>query len=373
MKLKLIVAGIILLVLTVVSLTLFEFKTVKGGELGVKETWSQGVVNEVLQPKNYYLFPGFSQEIYTYDARLLVYELPDFSIKSSDNQEMTIRSKVQWRRDPSRLVRHHTMFKNTADSIAINPAMIGAILKHGTQFKALDAYSGEGLIKMQSDIAKDLQENKQLREDGILIESYIIEYNHLKPEYLEMINTRQLATLRQSAAVEKQKAAEAEALVAKSEAQAALNRAVVLAQQEKEVTILKAQAEQEKQILAAKGQSQQSSIEAEGIKLKMIAEADGKRQAAIAEAEGLLALGKAKAESQRLLLESYAAKGSESFTRIEVAKAQSEAFKGIKGYLPEKMNITVLADSFNKAVDLGTGNPVVTTSEIPNSDIPSRK
>jgi hypothetical protein len=141
---------------------------------------------------------------------------------------------------------------------------------------------------------------------------------------------------------------------------AALNRAVVQAQQEKEVTILKAQAEQEKQILAATGQSKQSSIEAEGIKLKMIAEADGKRQAAIAEAEGLLALGKAKAESQKLLLESYAVKGSDSYTRIEVAKSQAQAFGGIKGYLPEKMNITVLSDNFNKAVDLGTGQPVIT-------------
>lgn len=359
-KIKLAIIGTVLIVVTIGSLCLFEFKTVKGGELGIKETWSEGVVNEVLQPKNYYLFPGFSQEIYTYDARLLVYELPDYSIKSSDNQEMTIRSKVQWRRDPSKLVHHHKTFKNTADVIAINPAMIGAILKHGTQFKALDAYSGEGLIKMQTEIQNDLLANKHLQEDGIIIETYIIEYNHLKPEYLEMINTRQLATLRQSAAVEKQKAAEAEALVAKSEAQAALNRAVVLAQQEKEVTVLKAQADQEKQILAAKGQSQQSSIEAEGIKAKLIAEAEGKKQAMIATAEGTLAMGKAEATARELMLKAYSSSGAEGWIRVEVSKNLATAFSGIKGFVPQGMNMTVLADSYNKAVDAATGNALIT-------------
>ena len=53
-KVKLIGAGIVLIVITVIAFTLFEFKTVKGGELGIKETWGGGVVNEVLQPKNYY-------------------------------------------------------------------------------------------------------------------------------------------------------------------------------------------------------------------------------------------------------------------------------------------------------------------------------
>lgn len=358
-KIKLVVAGVVLVIATIFAFSMFEFKTVKGGELGVKETWSDGVVNEVLQPKNYYLFPGFSQEIYTYDATLLVYELEDFSIKSSDNQEMTIRSKVQWRRDPSKLVHHHKTFKQSAAKLAINPAMIGAILKHGTQFKALDAYSGEGLIKMQSDISKDLTSNPHLQADGILIESYIIEYNHLKPEYLEMINTRQLATLRQSAAVEKQKAAEAEALVAKSEAQANLNRAVVQAQQEKEVTILQAQAAQEKQILAATGQSKQSSIEAEGIKAKVIAEAEGKKQAMIAVAEGTLAMGRAEATSKELMLKAYSVQGADAWVRTEVSKNLASAFQNIKGYIPEKMNITVLADSYDKAVDLATGNTLI--------------
>jgi regulator of protease activity HflC (stomatin/prohibitin superfamily) len=340
---------------------LFEFKTVKGGELGIKETWSDGVVNEVLQPKNYYLFPGFSQEIVTYDARLLVYELTPYVIKSADNQEMTIKSKVQWRRDPTKLVHHHKTFKQTADTIAINPAMIGAILRHGTQFKALDAYSGEGLIKMQSDIQADLLANKQLKDDGIVIESFIIEYNHLNPEYLEMINSRQLATLRQSKAIEEQKAAEAEALVAKSKAQADLNKQVVEAQRDKEVMVLKAQAEKERQILAATGQSEQSRIEAEGIKAKLIAEAEGKKQAMIATAEGTLAMGKAEATSRELMLQAFNVKGADGWVKVEVSKNLSTAFGGIKGYIPQGMNLTVLSDSYLKAVDVMSGAALTPT------------
>jgi len=357
-KVTFVAVAIVFAIVTIIAVSLISFKTVEGGSLGVKETWGQGVVNEVLQPKNYPLW--FTEKIYTYDARLLVYELPDYTIKSSDNQEMTIRSKVQWRRDPSKLVQHHRMFKQNAEQNAINPAMIGAILRHATEYKALDAYSGDGLNRMQKDIGEDLMSNQELKNDGILIESYIIEYNHLKPEYLEMINTRQLALLKQSAAIEQQKAAEAQALVAKAEAQQNLNKAVVEAQRDKEVMILAAQAQQEKQILAAKGQQQQLTIEAEGAKAKLIAEAEGKKQAMLATAEGTLAMGKAEAAAKRAMLEAYAVQGSEAWVRTEVAKSLASAFSNIKGYIPEKMSLNVLADSFNKAVDVGTGHPVIT-------------
>jgi regulator of protease activity HflC (stomatin/prohibitin superfamily) len=361
-KIKLIGVGVSLVIATIVALASFEFKTVKGGQLGIKETWNDGVVNTVLQPRNYYLFPGFTQEIYTYDATLLVYELPDFVIKSSDNQEMTIRSKVQWRRDPSKLVRHHTMFKQNAEAAAINPAMIGAILRHGTTFKALDAYSGDGLIKMQTDIAKDLAANTQLKDDGIIIESYIIVYNHLKPEYLETINTRQLATLRQSAAVEKQKAAEAEALVAKAEAQANLNRMVVEAERDKQVKVLAAQAENERTVIQAKAENERAILAAQAEQQKLILEAEGQKQAMLATAQGKLALGKAEAESKELLLKAYSVQGADAWVKTEISKNMADAYKNIKGYLPEKMNVTVLSDSFEKAVDLVTGNTLVPTT-----------
>ena len=345
---KLILGAVATIIAITASVILVEFKTVRGGELGVKETWTDGVVQEVYQPRNYWLIPGFSQEIYTYDATLKAFELKDYTIRSSDNQEMTIMSKIQWRRDPSKLIRHHTMFKQNAEKIAIEPAMIGAILRNGTAFKAIEAYSGEGLIKMQSEIQKDLLANTQLKEDGIIIESYIIVYNHLKPEYLAEINGRQLATLRQSRASEEQKAAEAEALVAKSKAQSDLNKQVVEAERDKQVLVLKAEAENERSILAAKAEKEKLSLEAEGKKLAMLAEA-----------EGTLALGEAKAKANRAMLESFSVQGSESYTRIEIAKNLATAFGNIKGYLPGDLKINVLTDNFNTALDAATGNMVL--------------
>ncbi len=348
---KLVLSGVALLAVIVACVVFVEFKTVKGGELGVKETWSDGVIDDVLEPKNYWLFPGFTQEIFTYDATLKTFDIPEYKIRSSDNQEMTISSKVQWRRDPAKLVQHHKTFKQEAEQIAIMPAMIGAILRHGTTYKAIDAYSGEGLIRMQNDIQADLLANTQLKNDGVIIETFIIIYNHLAPDYLAEINGRQLATLRQSRAAEEQKAAEAEALVAKSKAQADLNKQVVEAERDKQVMVLKAEAENERSILAAKAEKEKLALEAEGKKVAMIAEAEGTR-----------ALGEAKATANKALLESFAVQGSASYTQIEISKNVAAAFQNIKGYLPEGMSITLLTDSFNKSVDALTGQVVLPVS-----------
>ena len=348
---KLVIASITLFVAIIATVIFVEFKTVKGGELGIKETWTDGVIDDVLEPKNYWLFPGFSQEIFTYDATLKTFDIAEYKIKSSDNQEMTISSKIQWRRDPTKLVHHHKTFKQNAEKIAIEPAMIGAILRHGTTYKAIDAYSGEGLIKMQTDIQNDLLANVQLKNDGVIIESFIIIYNHLAPDYLAEINGRQLATLRQSRAAEEQKAAEAEALVAKSKAQADLNKQVVEAERDKQVMVLKAEAENERSILAAKAEKEKLALEAEGKKVAMIAEAEGTK-----------ALGEAKASANKAMLESFAVQGSASYTQIEISKNVAAAFQNIKGYLPEGMSVTLLTENFNKAVDSLTGNPVVLTT-----------
>ncbi len=345
---KLITAAVCLLIASVVAFFSFEFESIPGGRLGIKETWNDGVQTNVLHPKNYILFPGFSQRIYTYDATLQRFELKDYTIRSADNQEMTIKSYVQWRRDPSRLVQHHLAFKENAEKVAIEPAMVSAVLRHGTQFKAIDAYSGEGLISMQKDIQKDLMDNTDLKRDGILIDAFVIVYNHLNPEYLEEINKRQLATLKQSRSLEEEKAATAEALVAKARAQADLNKAVVEAQRDKEVKVLAAQADNEKAILAAKAEKEKSILEAEGKKL-----------ASIAEAEGILALGKSKAESQRLQLLAYAVEGADAYVKVEVSKSLANAFQNVKGFLPADLKFTVLSSDFNKAVDAVAGTPLV--------------
>lgn len=356
---KLIIGGIALVASSVVALTMVEFKTVKGGQLGVMETWSDGVVDTVFQPKNYFLFPGYSKEIFTYDTTLLRYELPEYQIKSSDNQEMKIEAQIQWRRDPAKLVHHHKTFKGNAETVAIGPAMMSAILRHGTQYKAIDAYSGEGFIQMQSDIQNDLRNNDSLKSDGIIIETFIINHVQLNPQYVNEIQLRQLASLRQSRALEEQKAAEAEALVAKSKAQADLNVQVVAAERDQQVQVIRSKAEAEKTVIAAKAQAQQVELAANATKAQIIAEAEGKKQAAISEAEGILALGKSKAESQRLQLLAYAVEGADGYIKTKVAESMGQAFSGIKGFLPADMKLQIMANDYNSAVDVFTGAPIV--------------
>lgn len=341
---KLIAAFIGLLVLTIASLFLFEIHTVKGNEVGVKETWSGGVEKDILTPKTYFLTPGWSQEIINYDASSQLYKQPDYRVQSAEGQDLMIDYNVRWRLDTSKVVELHKTVRQDIAGKLLAPTAMRIIKDVGTTYKAIDAYSGEGLVKLQTQIQTRLHDDDELKGRGIIIENFVIVHISLDPKYIEEIKGRQIATQRQLRAVEEQKAAEAEALVAKSKAQADLNKAVVEAQRDKEVMVLAAEADNEKQILAAKAQKE-----------KFILEADGKKTAAISEAEGILALGKAKAEAQKLQLQAYAVEGADAFTRIEIAKAASESFKGITGYLPSDMKVNVLTEGFIKSLDIFSG------------------
>lgn len=365
-KAKLIISGIVLLCGTILCLMLFEFKTVKGKELGVLETWGQGVVDKVLQPKNYYLFPGFTQEIYTYDASSQVFVMNDkpdheepgngrrkdaYLVQSQEGQDLTISMNLRWRINPSKLIDiHKTVGKDIEEKI-IRPVLMRVVKDEATKMRAIEAYSGEGLVRLQSNIQLALQgsgEGAELSQRGIIVENFVIEHIALDPKYIEEIKGKQIATQRQLRGVEEQRAAEVDALVAKSKAQADLNKAVVEAQRDKEVMVLAAQAQNEKAILAAKAEQQ-----------KRILEAEGQRDADIAKSKGVLALGEAEATAQKLKLQAYAVPGAESFVKIEVSKNMAQAYQGIKGYLPADLKINILSDSFDKALDVGTGNPVV--------------
>ena len=59
MPVKLIVLAVVLVVLIIGCFFAFDIVTIKGNEMGVKETWSKGVVEEPLHPKTYWLFPGW--------------------------------------------------------------------------------------------------------------------------------------------------------------------------------------------------------------------------------------------------------------------------------------------------------------------------
>lgn len=356
---KLIVIAIVAVIALIVCFTLVNIETVHGNEIGIKETWSEGVVNEVLQPKTYFLFPGYSQTIHAYDASSQIFVMNDkgheekaegrdkdsYLVQSSEGQDMTISMNLRWRIDPKKLVEIHKTVRTSIEEKLIRPVLMRVVKDEATKRTAIVAYSGEGLVKLQADIQRFLvSTNCELHERGVIVENFVIEQIRLDPKYIDEIKQKQIAAQRQLKAVEEQKAAEAEALVAKSKAQADLNKVVVEAERDKQVVVLKAEAENEKQILAAKAEQQ-----------KLILEAEGQKQAAIAKAEGIIAVGKAEAQSKELLLKAWAVPGAEAFTKVEVAKSVADGFRNIQGYLPSDLKISTLSTTFVDAIEAITG------------------
>jgi regulator of protease activity HflC (stomatin/prohibitin superfamily) len=361
-NLKLIGAAVVLLISAVVCLLLFEIKNIKGNEMGIKETWSDGVVNQTFPPKTYFLFPGYSQEIITYDMSAQITTLNDYRVQSQEGQDLKIDAKLQWRRDPSKLVQQHKTVREGIDQKIIVPGMMRVIKDLATSKKAVEQYSGDGLVSLQNAIQTRLSEKtSELAEKGVIVENFVIVHIELDPKYIEEIKGRQIATQRQLRAVEEQKAADAEALVAKAKAQADLNKQVVEAERDKQVTVLKAEAANEQTILEAKAQNEKAILAAKAEKEKRVLEGEGEKLSQIAKAEGILAMGKSEAEAQKLKLQAYAVQGADAYVKVEVARQVGTAFQNIKGYLPADMKVNLLTESFEKSIDTLTGSVVVPT------------
>jgi len=370
-----------LVVTILMTLISFEFVTIKGNELGVKETWSGGVSDEILQPKTH-VVSRWTTDIIKYDASSQVFVMNDkgnldesgvgrtkdaYLVQSAEGQDMKISLNLRWRLDPAKLVSIHKTVRQNMEEKIIRPVVMRVVKDEATRKRAIDAYSGEGLVELQSNIQNALSgsgEGKELSERGIIVENFVIEHIELDPKYIEEIKGKQIATQKTLRAAEEQKAADAEALVAKAKAQVDYNTKLVAQQLLATNMVIQAQADNERVIIAARAQQQQLQIEAEGQKQKLTLEAEGKKAAMLEEAEGILALGKAKAESQELLLKAYAVPGSDNWVKTQIAESTAKAFSGIRGYIPEKMTINTFADNFAKAVDVATGNTVV---NIPTS------
>jgi regulator of protease activity HflC (stomatin/prohibitin superfamily) len=383
---KLIVSAIVLIVALVITITSFKIVTIEGSQLGVKETWSQGVVADILQPKTYFLFPRWSQTVYKYDASSQVYVMNDkpmqqeklsagrekdaYLVQSSEGQDMKISLNLRWRIDPAKLVSIHKTVRGDIshpghiEEKILRPVVMRVVKDEATKMKAIDAYSGEGLVRLQAAIqntlaGQDAVEGKELRERGVIVENFVIEHIGLDPQYMEQISKKTTAIQSQQRAVEEQKAAEADALVAKSKAQADLNTQVVGGERDAKLVTIKAEAAAKQVTIAAEAAAKQVEIAAEAQKKQMALEGEGKKLQQVAEAEGILAVGKAKAAAQELLLTAYAAKGADAWVKTQVAESAAKAFSGIKGYLPSDMKVNLLTGHFEAAVDTLTGAPVV--------------
>lgn len=363
-----IIVGVTLLVLTFLAV---KISTVDGNEIGVKETWSDGVVENPLQSKTYWLIPGWSQKIYTYDLSSRVFTMNDtptkiehkykgreadsYHVQSSDNQDMKISLNVRWRIDPDKIVQIHKTIRTDIEEKLIRPTVMLVVKNEATERKAIEAFSGDGLVKLQMAIQKELcNPNAELRQRGIIVENFVIEKIELDDKYVGEIRARQVAMMAKSRIDEETKAAQASALKSKAEAEADYNKRVVEAERDKKVGILKAEEMAQKQILAAESEKRQTVLRAEG-----------EKESGVLRAQAIEAVGKAETDVTKLKLSAYAVPGAEAFVRVEVAKHMAEAYGNIKGYLPADMKVNLLTESFLKSVDSLMG-------KIPGS-VPAKK
>lgn len=368
------VGKIVTLVLVILGIfigfMLVKIKHISGNELGVRETWTEGVDSEPLPPKTHIFFPGFTNTVYVYDMGMQVYVMNDnngkeeiaegrksdaYVVQSADQQDMRISLRVQWARRADKVVALHKIARDLVEERIIRPRLLNIVKNQATVRTALDAYSGAGLVKLQQDILKDLQADAELNQ-YIRIDSFVIEHIGLDKKYTNEIVERQVAVQERLKNIEKTKAAEAAAEKAKAEAQADYEKTLVEARRDKEKGILDAEKTAQQQVLSAEAAAKQVALAAEAEKNRNVLLAIGEKEAALNRSEAILALGKAEAEAKKLQLLAYSGDGAELFGRIEVSKNMSEAFKNIKGYLPEKMTVNLLAEQYDKGVSLLVGS-----------------
>ena len=288
-----------------------------------------------------------------------------YKVQSSDEQTMDISMNVVWKLDPAKILKIHQevrggSFDNTNHAVEeklLRPILMKIAKDEATRLKATEAYAGEGLVNLQNVIFQRLTDS-ELEEQGVIVENFVIERIDLDPQYLEEIKLRQVAVQRELRSVQEEKAAIAEARKTKAEAQADYERKVVEAERDKAVGVLEAEKQAEQAILAAEADAKKVVLQAEAEKQRTVLGAEGEKESGELKAAAILALGQAEAEAQKLRLQAYAVPGADVFAKVEISKSMAEAFKNIKGYLPESMKLNVLTGSFNDGVKavVETGN-----------------
>ncbi len=342
--------------LVVVFLILFEVAQIAGNELGVHETWADGVLDEPMQPKTYFLFPGFLHTIYKYDMSSQVYVMNDrnsrdefaegrerdtYTVQSKEGQDLTISLNVRWRLDPKKIILIHKTIRRDFEEKILRPVLLREVKDAATIREAIVAYSGAGLVQLQLDIERRLTDpDGEVLRQGLIVENFVIEKISLDPEYSNEIKARQVAVQKELRAKQETLAALEEANKAEAESQADFKRFVVDAQRDKEVGVLEAQKRAEQQVLAA-----------EAAKKQQVLEAEAERESGVLRAEAIIAIGNAEAEAQKVQLQAYAVEGADNFVRIEIARAIAEANKGVQGYIPESMTINVFTDRMLEAIE----------------------
>lgn len=352
---KLVVVFVILVLAIFLLGSLIQFKTIVGDEVAVKETWSQGVIDEVFPAKTYILFPAFTQTLYPYKISQQVYVMNDenepvadgrtkdsYLVQSADQQDMRISLAIQWRRDPLRIVELHKTVGRNIEEAVLRPELQRIVKDEATIRTALQAYSGEGLVNLQNAILAKLRDTHgELYKRGVIVDNFVIQHIGLDPTYIKEITERQVAIQARLKNIEQTKAAQAAAEKAKAEAQANYEKMVVEANRDKMVGVLSAEKTAQQMVLAAEAQKKQTVLAAEG-----------EKDSGELRAKAIVAVGNAEAEAIKMKMLAYSGAGAENFVKMEVAKSLSDAYKNITGYLPSDMNIMLLSDKYTGAVNL---------------------
>jgi regulator of protease activity HflC (stomatin/prohibitin superfamily) len=355
-------------VCVVLFFVLFEVERIEGNEMGVHETWGKGVLEDPMPPKTYFFFPGFMHTIYKYDMSSQVYVMNDrkgteefgqgresdtYTVQSKEGQDLTFSLNVRWRLDPQKLILLHKTIRDDFEEKVLRPVLLREVKDAATIREAIVAYSGEGLVALQSTIEGRLTNPEgEIRRQGIIVENFVIERITLDPEYRDQIKARQVAVQRELRAKQETLAALEEANKAEAEARADFKRTVVEAERDKEVGILLAQQQAEQEVLAA-----------EAAKKKEVLAAEAERDSGELRAQAILAIGAAEADAQKLRLQAYAVDGADNFVRVEIAKSIAQANQGIQGYIPESMTINVITDRIMTAIERVVGANATTVAE----------
>ena len=384
LKLGLVVGAIFVLIL---GLMLVKIRTVQGNEIGVLETWADGVSSEPLVPKTYVFMPGFNKTVYTYTTSGQVFAMNDIAepfaegrrvdvleVNSLDNQKVQFHITVTWRIDPTKVVALHKNYRNNIEERLIRPEVVNEVGIRATLQNAIDLYSGEKLNALRKTVTEELRApTGKLASSGIIVDRFVIEKPKLNPEYEKVIEARQLAIATESQAREQKKANDAIAEAARSAALKQQYEQVVAAETAKQTAILQQQASSEQDIIrfAANAKNTVVTQEAEAKKITIAAQAErdrnvliaeGEKTAALNRAQAIEALGAAEASAQKLKYSAYAVPGADNFVRIQVAASMATAFQNIKGYLPEKMSVNLLAEQYSKGVSMLVGGDKPTTA-----------
>lgn len=367
----------------VTFLLLVKIRTVEGNEVGVLETWSDGVSKDPLPPKTYVFFPGFSKSVYTYTTSGRVFVMNDkndsdepfangrhadvLMVNSLDNQQVRFHITVTWRIDPMHVVELHKSYRDNIEERLIRPEVVNSVGIRATLQNAIDLYSGSKLNDLRSAVTDELRSpTGKLAQSGVIIDRFVIEKPRLNPDYEKVIEQRQLAIATESQAREQQKANVAIAEAAKAAALKQQYEEVVKAETAKQRGILEQEATSQKAIIEAAANAKNIIVtqNAESEKVVIAAKAEAARNIAISEAQkqaelnravAIEAIGKSTAEANRLLLSSYSVPGSDLYTRIQVASSLASSFSGVKGYLPQNVTYNTVAENFDKGVSLLVG------------------